>query len=189
MPRSPTRQAGQRQRLFSRLREPGDTLPPTRPAIRGARPVGAALGKAAGKALRKHGFSEADLVLRWAEIVGERLAANSWPEKLTRGRDGQGGTLTLRVPGALALELQHRAPQIIARINGYFGRPVVARLALSQGPLPARAEAAKGEGDGALTDEENAALERSLAGFPDGPLRASLMRLGRQVYLRARRPV
>ena len=37
---------------------------------------------------------------------------------------------------AAALELQHRAPLLIERVNLFFGRPAVTRLILVQGPLP-----------------------------------------------------
>ena len=55
----------------------------------------------------------------------------SWPATL--GRDG---VLKLRAAPGAALELQHRAPLIIERINLFFGRAAVTRLALVQGPLP-----------------------------------------------------
>jgi hypothetical protein len=58
-------------------------------------------------------------------------ADSTWPEALARG-----GTLKLRVARHRALELQHRAPLVIERINLFFGRDAVTRLALIQGPLP-----------------------------------------------------
>jgi hypothetical protein len=40
------------------------------------------------------------------------------------------------VSGALALELQHLEPQVLERINGYFGYRAVGRLKIYQGPVP-----------------------------------------------------
>jgi len=71
------------------------------------------------------------LKAEWAAVVGAELAALTWPESL--GRDG---ALKLRVASHLAVELQHRAPLVIERINQFFGRGVVTRLVLVQGPLP-----------------------------------------------------
>ena len=47
-----------------------------------------------------------------------------------------GGTLLLQVGGAAALELQHAAPQLLERINTYFGHQAVRQLRLLQMPLP-----------------------------------------------------
>lgn len=84
--------------------------------------------------MKKRGFAEVRVATRWPEIVGENLAGQTLPEKLSRGRDG--GTLTLRVSGAAALELTYLTPQLIERINTYFGFRAVARLHFVQGPIP-----------------------------------------------------
>jgi hypothetical protein len=46
-----------------------------------------------------------------------------------------GAVLTIRVEGAMALELQHLAPQIIDRLNGYYGHAAIGRLNIIQGPV------------------------------------------------------
>ena len=73
------------------------------------------------------------LKAEWAAIIGAEWAALTWPY-LARPRR----RLKLRAAPAAALELQHRAPLLIERINLFFGRPVVSRLSLVQGPLPPR---------------------------------------------------
>ncbi|MEO8557530.1 MAG: DciA family protein [Rhodospirillales bacterium] len=76
----------------------------------------------------------------WPEIVGPELARQSRPEKLTGARAANGqtgsGTLHLRCTGAAALELQHRGPEVIQRVNAFMGFTAVAKIALVQGPLP-----------------------------------------------------
>ncbi len=64
------------------------------------------------------------------------LARLSQPVRLSRKatRDGQGGVLTIKVEGAMALELQHLAPQIIERLNSYYGYPAIGKLNIIQGP-------------------------------------------------------
>jgi hypothetical protein len=73
----------------------------------------------------------------WPEIVGAELARQSRPEKLSVPRAGKaGGSLQLRCTGAAALELQHRAPEIMERINAFMGFAAVGKIVLNQGPLP-----------------------------------------------------
>src|SRR5260370_34675332 len=88
---------------------------------------------------RRGGGALFRLKAEWAAVVGAELATLTWPESL--GRDG---ALKLRVASHLALELQHRAPLVIERINLFFGRGVAARLILVQGPLPLAAPPAPG---------------------------------------------
>ena len=104
------------------------------PKRTGLKPLSATIGRVAAPALQKRGLAETRIVTHWPEIIGAELAASACPEKIT-GRGGDGGTLHIRVDGALALELQHLAPLVIEKINGFFGYKAVARLRLTQGPL------------------------------------------------------
>jgi hypothetical protein len=121
------------------------------------------------------------LKAEWAAVVGAELAAMTWPEAL--GRDG---ALKLRVASSVALDLQHRAPLVIERINLFFGREAVARLVLVQGPLPLPARPATAM-PAPLAADEAQALDIRLAEIADPELRAALARLGRLVLAGARR--
>ncbi len=121
------------------------------------------------------------LKAEWAAVVGAELAALTWPESL--GRDG---ALKLRVASHLAVELQHRAPLVIERINLFFGRAVVARLVLVQGPLPLAAPPATAM-PMLLSAEEATALDIRLSDIADPELRAALAGLGRLVLAGERR--
>jgi hypothetical protein len=111
----------------------------------------------------------------WAAVVGAELAATTWPEAL--GRDG---ALKIRVVSSFALDLQHRAPLVIERINNFFGRSAITRLVLVQGslPLPARPRRAPPAPLGA---DEAKALEARIAQIADPELRAALTGLGHLV--------
>lgn len=86
-------------------------------------------------ALRRRGFAEAEVILRWPVIVGSEFEFMASPEKLVFPKNSPaGGTLYVTVKGSLATELQHRAPQIIDRINTYYGYRAVANLRLLQIP-------------------------------------------------------
>jgi len=121
------------------------------------------------------------LKAEWAAVVGAELAAATWPEAL--GRDG---ALKLRVASSLALDLQHRAPLVIERINFYFGRAAVARLVLVQGPLPL-APPSPTALSAPLAADEARALDLRLGDIADPELRAALARLGRLVLAGERR--
>jgi hypothetical protein len=146
----------------------------------GFRAAGAAASRIVAPIVARHGGGVlARLKCEWAAIVGPQVAAVSWPESLARG-----GTLKLRVAPARALEIQHRAPLVVERINLFFGRDAVVRLALVQGPLPLAALAAAPLPDRPLTSVENAALGRQIEPVASPELREALDRLGRRVIAR-----
>ena len=143
---------------------------------RGFRAVGVAVSKLTVPIVaRRGGGVLVRLKAEWPAIVGTDWAEVSWPATL--GRDS---VLKLRAANGAALELQHRAPLIIERINLFFGRAVVTRLALVQGPLPL-ASGARRPVIPPLSDGEAAALDRQLSEITDPDLRAALAQLGRAV--------
>ena len=172
-------------------------LPSTQEALRilGAkrtRPAGrppAAAGRALTKTLKtlddKFGHGVNGLKARWTEIVGANLARRTEPNKLIKPREG-GASLELRVTGASAALIQHQADDILARVNLFLGAGAVARLRIVQGPLrgaPGREGAvpARRRPKPPLDAAEELSLEESLGDFPEGPLKAALKRLGREV--------
>ena len=132
-------------------------------------------------ALGKRGFSEGQLVAQWAAIVGADLARRMMPEKLTfPPGERRDGTLRLRVAPGFALEAQHREPQILERLNAFFGYRALGRLALVQGPLPTES-AATPRRRRDLAPSERVALTQRVAGITDTELRDALTRLGEAV--------
>jgi hypothetical protein len=143
----------------------------------GFRAAGASVARIVAPIVARHGGGIITrLKSEWAAIVGPGLAAATWPESLARG-----GTLKLRVSSGKALEVQHRAPLLIERVNLFFGREAVTRLALVQGPLPLPAPAAPRPPGRPLAAGEAAALDGQLAGVGSPELRAALARLGHRV--------
>jgi hypothetical protein len=130
------------------------------------------------KAFRRFGFVESAVVARWAEIVGPAYARVSSPESL-RFPQGKrsGGTLRLSVSGAHALTLQHVEPQIIERVNRFFGYAAVSRISIQQGRPQPRAEAPKPQEKGEIPAD----VASSLKEIADPGLKASLEDLARQI--------
>ncbi len=156
---------------------------PTRPAkpaepVRSnrSRAVAELLPAIGGAAFRRFGFVQSSLVSRWPEIVGEKLARASAPESI-RFPVGQkqDGTLTLTVHGAYAVMIQHVVPEIMERVNRFFGYPAVVRIQIRQGEIAAAAPprrpppsikaipAEMGEGLKSIADPELRAVLESLA--------------------------
>jgi hypothetical protein len=117
----------------------------------------------------------------WSAMVGTELAAITWPEAL--GRDG---ALKARVAPGFALDVQHRAPLLLERVNLFFGRVVATRLALIQAPLPLPAPPPQMPPP-VLSPPEQAALEGGLDGIADPELRAALAGLGGLILAGSRR--
>lgn len=86
-------------------------------------------------AFRKFGFVQSAIITRWPEIVGKRLARVTSPESLRfpQGKKSD-GVLHVAVQGAHAPVVQHVIPDIIERVNRFFGYTAVARVRLSQAP-------------------------------------------------------
>ena len=105
--------------------------PESPPRRRGARTVAELMPTVGGAAFRRFGFQQSAVVARWAEIVGPDYARHSAPEALTfpHGRKS-GGTLRVRVTGAFAPMLSHVEPQVIERVNRFFGYAAVARVTI-----------------------------------------------------------
>lgn len=87
-------------------------------------------------AFRRFGFVQSSVVSRWDEIVGTRYAAVSAPEaiRFPVGKKAD-GTLELTVEGAHAPMMQHVIPEIIDRVNRFFGYSAVARIKVRQGRI------------------------------------------------------
>ena len=104
-----------------------------------ARAVGDLLPQVGGAAFRRFGFIQSGIVTRWAEIVGPKYAGVSSPESIRfpPGKKAD-GVLTVTVKGAHASMMQHIAPEIVERVNRFFGYAAVARLTLKQGRVAER---------------------------------------------------
>lgn len=147
--------------------------------------LAATLPKVTRKVLGRHGLAEGGLVADWRAVVGEMIAERSLPLRLAfAGGERRDGTLHVRVAGALAVELQHLEPQVLERINGYFGYRAVARLRIHQGPVPGAPKQRRAEPLPA-SPELAAEIDRMVEAVDDPGLRDALSGLGRS--LRGRR--
>ena len=112
------------------------TTPPAKskaPPRRGGRAqgVGELVGAANGAALKRQGFTQSQIVGRWADIVGPEYAKCCTPDALRFPRgEKMGGTLTIACEGGMAAMLQHAEPLVVANCNRVFGYAAVSRVVL-----------------------------------------------------------
>jgi len=157
---------------------------PSETRTRGPRPVSQSIDRMTKGLLGKHGFIHGAIATKWPEIVGDSMARHTQPEKIVFSRDGAtGGTLHLKTDsGAFATELQHQEPQIIERINMFFGYRAVVRIKLIQGPLPALHKGERRtEPPRPLNESEIKGLAGAVANVDDPELKEALERLGENI--------
>lgn len=174
------------------------------PQRRGIRALASMLPKVTAPIFKKRGFAEAGILTDWPAIVGEHLARHTMPEKIAFARGARSaGTLHVVTESAFAPELQHLEPQVLERINGYFGYFAVGKLRIQHGRVThakldsvVRARLDQGRPAGAgrpatlSTGGTNGspatpvapAVRQATAGIDDDPLRAALERLGSAVH-------
>ncbi len=128
-----------------------------------ARGIAGLLAPVVRPAFKKRAPAAAALLADWPALAGADMAARAAPVKLAAG------TLILACSGPAALELQHLAPAIIARLNLALGGRAIERLRFVQQPagLPSELPALP----------PTALPAPPPAGLPDGPLGEALARL------------
>ena len=152
----------------------------TKPSRSFPRPLSDLLAPTLTGVLKSQGFASAEILSRWADIVGAEVAASSEPMKINwpRVRDEETpepATLVLRVEGPAALEIQHLSAVILERVNRFFGWQAIGRIALRQAPLRRRVP----KKPPAPPDPIIAArIAESLPGIEDDDLRQAIGRLG-----------
>jgi hypothetical protein len=159
-----------------------------------ARAIGAYAASMLDPIARARGFATTALLTEWPSIVGRELAGFTLPDKVIwprRTDDGDapppqsawradGAILVLKVEGPRAIELQHRAGQILERVNTYFGYRAIAQLRFLQAPI----SRATPKPAAMPSPEANAACIP--AAISDGGLRQALARLGASLRRKAR---
>ena len=98
-----------------------------------AQPIHNVLAKVTAPAMQKQGYVKAKILTGWPEIVGTELATKCKPRQITFKQKQQvGGTLTLRVQGAFAVEIQHLEPLILEKLAIYLGYRAIDKIRLEQ---------------------------------------------------------
>jgi hypothetical protein len=133
----------------------------------------------------RRGIATADLIAAWPEIAGPLHAGWTAPEKIvwprqTDGDETPAGLLFIKADGPRAILVQHELPQIIERVNAFFGYRAIAQARIVQGPV-GRASPAESAVTPPLDEDAAREVAEKVAGVDDDRLREALERLGREV--------
>jgi hypothetical protein len=163
-------------------------------AFPGAKPLAEFTPALLTGVLAARGLGEASLIADWPAIVGETIARHArpielkWPPRPAK-RDPEApiaaATLILRVEGAFALEAQHSAAIILARVNAHLGWRCVEKIAFRQGPLPPMKERRRLAP--APSDAAEVAARAAASSIEDDDLREAVARLGARAIDRSAR--
>lgn len=135
-------------------------------------------------AFRRFGFVQSSVVTRWPEIVGPRHARICAPESI-RFPPGEknDGILQLVVVAAHAPMIQHVIPEIMDRVNRFFGYNAVAKVKIRQGEVKPPPASPTGASPPSLRPVP-LELGESLRDIGDPELRAVLESLARSMGAR-----
>lgn len=137
MERDPPKPAGDKPATRKRAPAlPKGAKPWQRPRGGAAKPIAELMPQIGRTAFRRFGFVQSSVVTRWPEIVGETHARVCAPEaiRFPPGEKSE-GILELVVTPTHAPLIQHVIPEIMERVNRFFGYRAVARVKLRQGTV------------------------------------------------------
>lgn len=152
----------------------------------GLRALAEAVGEITGPLIATRRMALPLIVADWPVLVGEALARVSLPEKMGgRARSGNAAILTIRVAhGTVAIELQHREPWLIERINQHFGYRAIGTLRFRQAPLSAAGGPAGPRHRHDLSASEAEWLARLCDDVGNSLLNQILIRIGHHILTR-----
>lgn len=149
-----------------------------------ARAISELMPEVGRTAFRRFGFVQSSVVSRWPEIVGPRHARVCAPESIRfpPGEKSE-GILQLVVVPAHAPIIQHVIPEIVERVNRFFGYNAVAKVKIRQGEVKAP-PASKPPTAAPSLKPVPLELGESLRDIGDPELRAVLESLARSIGAR-----
>jgi len=155
------------------------------------RPLSASVHQIAGQTIGRDWDIYATLLGHWKEIVGEELAEMTTPVRINfpriKGNNRSDGTLVLRTPRGLALEIQHKIGQIQARLNAFMGHGAIARIVLEH-DTSGKAHRVE-EPEFQLPPQDAERIEKEVNGINDPELRTAAEALGQAIAQNAAKMV
>lgn len=133
------------------------------------------LGEDIRRQAQRFGFTAASPLLdAWPRVVGEQVATNAWPARISRSGELRVNTSS----SGWAFELSQLAPRILEKLREALGEECPKGLRFAVGPVPARG-GGPGEGEAVAPEigpDERARGERLAAVVEDGELRDLIAR-------------
>lgn len=154
---------------------------------KGAQPVSDLVSKLLNPVIERRAGMTTDLIASWELIAGGLHAQNSKPEKLIWPKQAsdedafEPATLVVACESGHAIFLQHDVSAIVGRINTYFGFSAVARIKLTQKPIP-RPQLRQKKAKPQLQADKQSNLDSMLDHISDPGLRDALEKMGKGVF-------
>ncbi len=130
-------------------------------------------------AARRFGFPDARIFADWSMIMDTWMTNSSIPVSIYRDKFSKEKTLLLLCSSSNALIIQHYHPQIIERINNYYGFSGIKKLRMKHGFLPVPPEPEKPRPP--LPPEQEEVLVSKIENVENDALRKALHALGRAI--------
>lgn len=127
---------------------------------------------------QQNGFIQARILLEWEYIVSPQFAQFCTPLKVNFPmKQRTNGRLFLRTTSSMATEISYLEPQILSRINQYFGYQAISNISLQQGPVTTKKNLQKNI-QKPLSAACQSSLEEQVQPIEDERLRTALLSLG-----------
>lgn len=140
------------------------------------------------KLLGAKGMAEVEILANWKNIVGEDLAKYSLPQRIEFkvGSRNNGTLYLMAASGGFAMEIQHRTPLILEKINTFFGYQAVAKIKLIQNDGFINTEVSPVYEDNLekklVTEEEQNYIDSVTEDIQHTELKLSLQKLGKSIF-------
>jgi len=130
---------------------------------------------------KSRGLMEGRIMTHWVQIMGEKFAKLSLPEKITfpRGKKTD-GVLHLRVTSSGALLLHYAQDLILEQVNTFFGYKALSKLHMTHDLSPS-VETVSSPLPAPLSPEEKEWISAQTKSIADGELKDCLTKLGESV--------
>lgn len=149
----------------------------------GLKPLARLVAGIATPICQRAGFSQASIVLDWDKIVPAAFSQFCQAIKVTfPAHKKSQGILHIRVPSAMALAISYQTPQILERVNTYYGYQAIAKITIHQGPLVAKPRPSIQPPEKEIDSEPSVAVAVLVETLPQGELRDALQSLGGRIY-------
>ena len=129
---------------------------------------------------KARGLLEGKIITHWPQIVGERFAHLSLPEKIVfpKGKKGE-GTLYLSVTSSSSLLIHYAQGLILEHVNTFFGYKAISKLHMTHGFISAAERQEKVPQP--LPPEDQKWVEEATQSIVDPDLKAQLQKLGEAI--------
>ena len=153
------------------------------PQYRAAPKADRAIAKIMRPLSAKFGAGRSGLTEHWADIVGQRFAKISRPERFLGGREGR--TLLISAPGPAAALISAGGQTIIDRVNSYLGPNYIHHIKVKQSRIKdSQLTGSTQKRAKDLTPSQKDKLDSSLENIKDPELKQALEKLGRHALSR-----